>query len=119
MENKKRLNKLDQAFLEKLTAIIKREMVLGIVSLETIAPEMCITRGQLTRRVKAITGMTTQQYAMKIRMKNACLLLRDNLDMAISEIAFRCGFEDATSFSRAFRREVGVTPTTYRNENIQ
>ena len=37
--------------------------------------------------------------------------------MAISEVAFRCGFEDATSFSRAFRRKYGISPSEYRNDD--
>lgn len=117
MEKKKENNKQNENFLERLSSHIKAEMALGRMSLESIASEMYITRGQLTRRVKAITGMTTQQYAMKIRLTHACNLLRDNTDMAISEVAFRCGFEDATSFFRAFRRFHGMSPSQYRGGN--
>ena len=117
MDKSRRNNKVNQFFLERLTSIIKKEMASGSVSLEAIASQMYITRGQLTRRVKAIKGMTTQQYAMKVRLTHASNLLKNNTDMAISEVAFRCGFEDATSFSRAFRRKYGISPSEYRSDD--
>ena len=117
MDKSRRNNKVNQFFLERLTSIIKKEMASGSVSLEAIASQMYITRGQLTRRVKAIKGMTTQQFAMKVRLTHASNLLKNNTDMAISEVAFRCGFEDATSFSRAFRRTFGKSPSQYRNDD--
>lgn len=117
MDKGRRNNKVNQFFLERLSSIIKKEMASGSVSLEAIASQMYITRGQLTRRVKAINGMTTQQYAMKIRLTHASNLLKNNTDMPISEVAFRCGFEDATSFSRAFRRKYGISPSKYREDD--
>ena len=116
MSNLRWQNNSHQKFLDRLSSLIISEMASGRVSLESIASEMFITRGQLTRRVKAIPGLTTQQYAMQIRLNSACKMLSNNLDMLISEIAFRCGFEDATSFSRAFRREYEISPLAYRNK---
>ena len=117
MDKGRRNNKVNQLFLERLTSIIKKEMASGSVSLEAIASQMYITRGQLTRRVKAINGMTTQQYAMKIRLTHASNLLKNNTDMPVSEVAFRCGFEDATIFSRAFRRKNGISRSKYREDD--
>ena len=51
MEKKKENNKQNENFLERLSSHIKAEMALGRMSLESIASEMYITRGQLTRRV--------------------------------------------------------------------
>ena len=117
MNDPKKHSKLNQLFIERLTSIIMEEMSLGKISLEMVASKMFITRGQLNRKVKAITGRTTQQFAMKVRLTHASNLLKNNTDMAISEVAFRCGFEDATSFSRAFRRTFGKSPSQYRNDD--
>ncbi len=118
MNDPKKHSKLNQLFIERLTSIIMDEMSLGKISLEMVASKMFITRGQLNRKVKAITGRTTQQFAMDIRLKNACNLLKNSPDIMISEVAYKCGFEEATSFSRAFHREYNTSPTKYRNENI-
>ena len=117
MNDPKKHSKLNQLFIERLTSIIMDEMSLGKISLEMVASKMFITRGQLNRKVKAITGRTTQQFAMKVRLTHASNLLKNNTDMAISEIAFRCGCEDATSFSRAFRGTFGKSPSQYRNDD--
>ena len=117
MNDPKKHSKLNQLFIERLTSIIMEEMSLGKISLEMVASKMFITRGQLNRKVKAITGRTTQQFAMKVRLTHASNLLKNNTDMAISEVAFRCGFEDATSFYRAFRRKNGISPSEYRNDD--
>lgn len=114
MNNSKRYHKSHQQFLERLSELIISSMASGQVSIESLASKMYISRGQLTRRVKAITGLTTQQYAMQIRLDKASELLSSQ-EYSIYDIAFKCGFEDPTSFSRAFRRKYGIPPSVYRN----
>jgi AraC-like DNA-binding protein len=53
----------------------------------------------------------------KIRMNRACQLL-SNSTLNISEIATECGYESLSSFSRAFRRQHGMTPGDYRARQI-
>ena len=110
------LGAFDQELLDRLVNEVKINMADGIVSIEALASKLCITRGQLNRRIKSITGVTTQQYVLRIRLEHARLLLVDNKEMPISEVAMKCGFEDATSFSRAFRRTFEKSPSQYRNE---
>ena len=110
------LSAFDQELLDRLVDEVKNNMTNGDVSIESLASKLCITRGQLNRRIKSITGVTTQQYVMRIRLEHARMLLVDNKEIPISEVALECGFEDATSFSRAFRRTFEKSPSQYRNE---
>ena len=56
------INIADQKLLSELVLTVKENMQDGNLSIESLASKMCITRGQLNRRIKAITGVTTQQY---------------------------------------------------------
>ena len=67
-----------------------------------------------SRLFKESTGLTPYQYISRQRMKRAKQLLQT--DLAIAEIALRCGFSSQSSFSTAFRKTVGVTPKVYRQQ---
>ena len=111
-----RIGRADRELLSRLVAFVKEKMSQGTISIEALASEMCITRGQLNRRVKAVTGVTTQQYVLQVRLEHARMLLQEHTEMTVAEVGYQCGFEDATSFSRAFRRCFGQSPSQCRNE---
>ena len=96
-----------------MSRFVKDNMQNG-VTVETLADKMCITRGHLNRRVKNITGTTTQQYITRIRLEHARLLLEQDASLPITEVAMQCGFDDASSFTRAFKRTFGATPSQHR-----
>ena len=104
----------DRQFLARIVTFVRNNMEQTDISVESLASDLCITRGQLNRRVKAVAGITTQQYVMRIRMEQARLLLSSHTDLPISEVAYRCGFSDPASFTRAFRKLYGTSPTQYR-----
>lgn len=109
------LNEQDHNLVEQVVDSVKRSMSNGNVTIESIASDVCLSRGQLNRRIKAITGVTTQQYVNRIRLEQARELLNDT-SLQVSEVAYQCGFDDVTSFSRAFRRAFGMSPSQHRNE---
>lgn len=106
----------DGELLSRVVSIDKSRMSQESFTIEALASELCTTRGSLNRRIKAITGVTTQQYVLRIRLEHSRILLKEDNRLPISEIAFKCGIEDATSFSRAFRRTFDISPSQYRNQ---
>lgn len=105
-------------FITQFSKVVTRHMAQGHISLVDIAQEFHITRGQLNRRVKAHLGITAQQLALNIRIEHAKQLLSQNHDLPIADVAYECGFDDATSFTRAFHRATGCPPSHYRNHCI-
>ena len=79
--------------------------------------ELCnilnISRAQLHRKLKKLTGLSTSHYIRSLRLHFAKELLNKS-ELNISEIAFNVGFSSATYFSKAFKAEFGFSPSDLR-----
>ena len=75
--------------------------------------KMAMSRTQLYRKVKALTGHSLATYIRKYRLSHARHLLHTT-DLRISEIALSCGFESFSWFAQAFREEFGTAPSELR-----
>ena len=104
----------DKAFVEKFVATVNTAMTVGKIDYDAIAAEMCIGRAQLNRKLKAITGITTKEYILNLRLLRAKELLKTT-DLTAAEITYQCGMDDPGYFSTLFRKTVGVTPIAYRS----
>lgn len=99
--------------IEKIEAIIAQED--GIHgSVEDLADACAMSRSQLHRKVKQLTGLSTTALLTKIRLDNALLDLTAT-DMSISEIAYKWGYSDPANFSRLFKKQFGQPPSELRN----
>ncbi len=103
----------DMEFLKRITNIIYRESEKGSDIVSLLASEMCLSLSQLNRRIKAATGLTTTNYVLKVRLNKAKKLLMKS-QKPIGEIALDCGFGDFAYFSRSFKKEFGMTPTSFQ-----
>ena len=113
-EEERSISSSDRTFLDKLASYVISNLDSGHLGVEDIASHMCLSSGQLNRRIKTITGFTTQNYVLRLRLEQARILLQGEPQSQIADIAYRCGFEDAASFSRAFKRVFDATPSQIR-----
>jgi len=67
------------------------------------------------RLFTAITGETPNNYIFRIRIEKAAQLLKDNRNITISDVSYRCGFNNASTFSRAFRKHFGLTAKEFHS----
>jgi transcriptional regulator GlxA family with amidase domain len=65
------------------------------------------------RRFQAATGMSPMEYVLTLRLEEAKQMLEAG-DEPVEAVALALGYEDASFFSRLFRRKVGLTPAQYR-----
>jgi AraC family transcriptional regulator len=91
-----------------------RERLADPVTLADLAAEVHLSVYHLVRVFKEATGATPHRYLTRLRIEEAKRLLRGT-DLAIAQIAPRCGFADAGALSAAFLRHTGVRPSAYRN----
>ena len=69
----------------------------------------------LTRRFRKVTGVTPQAYLQKLRIEMAKRLL-ESKDISFNEVTWEVGYNDTSSFHKAFKKETGLTPIDYRNK---
>jgi YesN/AraC family two-component response regulator len=82
---------------------------------EDIAQHAGVSEGYLSRCFTQETGLSLIHYVARYRIQQAKQLLNTS-DMSITDIAMEVGFSDSNYFSRAFRKEVGISPLEYRRK---
>lgn len=81
-------------------------------SVETLTADVGISRAQLHRKMKELTGISTAEFIRNIRMQRAAELIEEG-KINITQIAYDCGFNSQSHFSTAFRKHFGITPSQY------
>ena len=84
------------------------------VGLADIAAAAYLSPFHFARIFRAVCGDSVMSYVCKRRLNTAVLMLRDQLHSSVLDIAIACGFGSNEAFTRAFRREYGMAPSTYR-----
>ena len=80
------------------------------LSVEDIGRDMCLSRVQLYRRVKAISGKTPVELIREKRLAHAHALLTDE-SLTVSEVAYRVGFSAPSYFTKCYREFYGIAPS--------
>lgn len=87
------------------------------ISLKKLASELNLSEGYISDCFKKHMGITIMNYAKKIRIERAEVLLKTTND-SVLDISLRLGFHDQSHFYRVFKQFTGVSPSKYRNENF-
>lgn len=74
-----------------------------------------MSRSVLYSKIKTAVGMTPVDFVRHIRLLRAQKLINDT-DQSLTQIAYSVGFSDPKYFSKVFKREMGVTPSEYREK---
>ncbi|MEM9159608.1 MAG: ATP-binding protein, partial [Verrucomicrobiota bacterium] len=106
---------LDQEFLTKAIKIVEEHMGATDFDVDNFARKMATSRSTLNRKTKAITDCSPAEFIRSMRLKRSAQLLIST-NVAVGEIITHCGFPDASSFSRSFKNEFGLSPGRYRSE---
>lgn len=107
------VNEPERAFIKKFIEVVHGYMLQGKIDYDSLAYAMSLSRIQLNRKIKAITGYTTTEYILHIRISLAKQLF-DTTDMLVYEVALKCGIDNATYFSVLFKKYTGLTPQQYK-----
>ncbi len=103
-------------FLETVVALIEKNISDPQLSVEFISKEIGVSRVQLYRKFKALTGQSPIDLIKEIKLKKAASLLKTG-EWKVSDAAFESGFSDPLYFSKCFQKEFDMTPSQYIKEN--
>lgn len=106
------LNKLDFEFIEKIDRLIEDRLSSDKIDISYLSENMYMSNSTLYRKMKALTGLSTNEYIRKIKMKYAERFLLEG-KYSISEIAFKIGMNSPGYFRQCFKDEFGLVPTDY------
>jgi len=106
------INSADEVFLKKVLAAVEKHLAEEDFEVETLADEVAMSRAQLNRKLRALTGRSVMEFVQSIRLQRAAELLQKKVG-TIAEVAFMVGFGDPSYFTKVFRKQFGKTPSEF------
>lgn len=112
------LTKLDNEFIDKVTLLIEENLSSEKVDIGYLSDKMCMSSSTLYRKMKALSGLSTNEFIRKVKMQNAEHFLLEG-KYTISEIAFKVGINSTVYFRQCFKEEYGLSPSDYLKKIMQ
>ena len=107
----------DQRFMEKIVAIIEKNMSNFNFDVTYLYNELAMSRTQLFRKLKALTGQSPSEFIRTIRLKRASQLLQKGFGN-VAEVTYEVGFNNLSYFAKCFREQFGVSPSEYQRKEM-
>ena len=106
------LHPLDEAFLKNITQIVEDNLEDPAFTIALLAKKAAMSQPVLFKKIKAITGMSTNDFVKSFRLKKAIALLQENR-YTVYEVAYMVGYENSKYFSREFKKQFGQSPSKF------
>lgn len=105
----------DEKFLNQVVKIIEDNLTNPAFDVDVLADKLNMTTITLYRKLKALTGQSTNHFIRTIRLKKAAQLL-EKQSFPVNEVAYMVGFNDLKYFRKCFQKQFGVNPSQYPPE---
>lgn len=102
----------DEAFLQKAMTYVENNLQNQDLTTESLGVELAMSHSTLYRKLKALTGLTINEFIRSIRIKRAAQLLETG-EYSVSEAAFETGFSEVKYFRNYFKEQFGCLPSEY------
>ena len=96
-------------FIQKLVVVIEDNLADENFGVSELAESISMSRSNLLRKVKQVTGESVSVLIRNVRLSNAKILLKDD-SITVSEVSFKVGFNSTSYFTKCFRELYGYTP---------
>ena len=102
--------------MQQLMAFIEQRISDEDLKVDDMAQAVNMGRTVFYEKMRSLVGMAPLDFLRKLRMQRASQLISRST-MNVSEIAYSVGFTDPKYFSRCFKKETGMSPREYREQN--
>lgn len=106
---------VDQLFLDKIIKTIETNFEDEKFSVDKLADKMNMSVSQLNRKLNALIDQPPGQLIRSFRLQRAADLLKHNA-ATVAEICYKVGFNDQAYFSRAFKKQFGISPSEFKSQ---
>ena len=106
------ISSIDEKFLDKVQKILDEKLVDSTFNTNDFSKAVHMSRMQLHRKLKALTGLSSSEFIRSQRLKLAAQILKTS-DINISEVGYSVGFNDHAYFSKCFKEIYNCSPTSY------
>lgn len=108
--------RLDREFMGKLLLLVDEHMDDPGFGVDMLSRKMAMSAPILYRKLKALTGLSVNEFVKSLRLQKAATLLMER-QHTVNEVSFMVGYNDRKYFSREFKKQFGQTPTEYVEVN--
>ena len=116
--DKQEVLRTKKSFMERATEVMEQNYMNSEFGIAELAEALGVSRTLLSKRLNAETGQSTGQFIRNYRLSVAKKMILENQgNRNITEIAYRVGFNDPKYFTRCFTRRYGNSPSSYTGEN--
>ena len=109
------ISSFDDLFIERIIKYIEEHISEETLSVEDISTHVGITRGNLYKKLKALTSKSPVEFIRYIRLQRAAQLLKQK-KMYINEVAYMVGFQDVNYFRKCFKEEFDANPLEFAKQ---
>ena len=102
----------DELLMERIMKAINKNLSDSDFNVDMLTHEVGISRAQLHRKMKEMTGISTSEFIRNIRLEQAARLLREQ-KINVTQVAYTVGFSNLAHFSTIFRKHFGMSPSEY------
>ena len=102
----------DEELMERIMKVVNENMSDSDFNVEKMCDEVGVSRTQLHRKLKEMTGVPTSEFLRNIRLNEAARLIRER-KINITQVSYMVGFANNSHFSTAFKKYFGMSPTEY------
>ena len=102
----------DEELMERIMKVVNENMGDSDFNVEKMCDEVGVSRTQLHRKLKEMTGVPTSEFLRNIRLNEAARLIRER-KINITQVSYMVGFANNSHFSTAFKKYFGMSPSEY------